>query len=509
MKKYLHRREFLKLAGAASLSYALPRFLIAPGTQQSSPGKKNILVIVFDALSSNNIPFYGYPRQTMPNLANLADRAVVYHNHFAAGNFTTPGTASLLTGTLPWTHRAFNYNGTVDQPFLTWNIFHAFRDHYRLAYSHNPLVNTLFDQFVADLEDYIPRETLFLANDSIIQTLFSRDEDIASLGWNRTIKREEQGYAYSLYLSRLYEEYRDRKITNLKPLFPRGLPNISGDNYFLLEQAIDSIGSQLSAIPQPFFAYLHFLPPHFPYKTYRDFYGRFSSDGFKPVQKPVDLFTQEKSPDNLLKWRTWYDEYILYADREFGRLFDALERSGQLENTWILFTSDHGEMFERGISGHTTPVLYQPLMRIPLLIFEPGRQSGEQVYTPTSAIDVLPTLLYLSGQEIPDWVEGAVLPPYIQTATSLQRSLYALQARNNGKYDPLSQASSMLIQGRYKLVYYFGYDQLGEKGERIELYDLESDPEELNDLYASQTGSGTQLLDELKSKLAEVNRPYI
>ncbi len=509
MKGNLDRREFLKLAGLASLSHALPRFVMAPGTPQPSPGKKNILLVVFDALSSNNIPFYGYPRQTMPNLAELADRAVVYHNHFAAGNFTTPGTASLLTGTLPWTHRAFNYNGTVDGSYLSRNIFHAFQDHYRLAYSHNPLVNTLFDQFLADLDDYIPRETLFLANDGLIQALFKRDEDIASLSWTRTIKRKEEGYAYSLYLSRLYEGYRESKIANLKPLFPRGLPNISGDNYFLLEQAVDSIGGQLSAIPQPFFAYIHFLPPHFPYKTHRDFYGRFANDGFKPVQKPVDLFTQEKSPDNLLKWRTWYDEYILYADREFGRLFNILESSGRLENTWILFTSDHGEMFERGISGHTTPVLHQPVIRIPLLIFEPGRQVGTQVYTPTSAIDVLPTLLHLSGQEIPDWVEGLVLPPFTQTGPALERSLYALQARNNGKYAPLSQASSMLLKGRHKIVYYFGYDQLGEKGNRVELYDLEADPEELDDLYASQPGTGTQLLDELKSKLAEVDRPYL
>ena len=509
MKNNLHRREFLKLAGLASLSYALPRLVMTPGNDQASPGSKNILVIVFDALSAYNIPFYGYPRQTMPNLTSLADRAVVYHNHFAAGNFTTPGTASLLTGTLPWTHRAFNYNGTVDEAFLTRNIFHVFQDRYRLVYSHNPLVNTFFDQFITDLDDYIPRENLFLANDGLIQTLFSHDEDIARLGWTRTIKRKEEGYAYSLYLSHLYEDYRERKIANLKPLFPRGLPNISGDNYFLLEQAIDSIGSQLSTIPQPYFAYVHFLPPHFPYKTHRDFYGRFAHDGYQPVQKPVDRFTQEKSPDNLLKWRTWYDEYILYADREFGRLFDALERSGRLENTWIVFTSDHGEMFERGISGHTTPVLHQPVIRIPLVIFEPGRQVGEQVYKPTSAIDVLPTLLHLNGQDIPEWVEGQVLSPFDQTSPIGERSLYALQARNNPKYAPLSQASSMLVKGQNKLTYYYGYDQLGETKERVELYNLDADPEELEDLYIPQSKMGDQLLEELKSKLEEVNQPYL
>ncbi len=66
-----------------------------------------MVVIVFDAFSAYNISLYGYQRETTPNIARWAERAVVYHNHNAGGNFTIPGTASLLTGTYPWTHRAF------------------------------------------------------------------------------------------------------------------------------------------------------------------------------------------------------------------------------------------------------------------------------------------------------------------------------------------------------------------------------------------------------------------
>ncbi len=65
---------------------------------------------------------------------------------------------------------------------------------------------------------------------------------------------------------------------------------------------------------------------------------------------------------------------ILYADKEFGRFFDYLDSSGLLDNTWVVLTSDHGEMFERGIDGHDTEVLYEPVIRIPLMIFEPGRK---------------------------------------------------------------------------------------------------------------------------------------
>ena len=89
-----------------------------------------------------------------------------------------------------------------------------------------------------------------------------------------------------------------------------------------------------------------------------------------------------------------------------------MEESGMLENTWLIFTSDHGEMFERGINGHMTVCQHEPVMKIPLIIFEPGQTTRRDVYTPTNSVDVLPTLLHLTGQPVPDWVEGEVyIPP--------------------------------------------------------------------------------------------------
>ncbi|HVN15826.1 MAG TPA: sulfatase-like hydrolase/transferase, partial [Anaerolineales bacterium] len=113
MKSKFNRRDFLKLAGLTPLSFTAPRLI--KGALPT--GQKNVLVVVFDAFTASNMSLYGYPRQTTPNLTRLAERAIVYHNHYAGGNFTTPGTASLLTGTLPWTHRAFTLNTMVDVSF--------------------------------------------------------------------------------------------------------------------------------------------------------------------------------------------------------------------------------------------------------------------------------------------------------------------------------------------------------------------------------------------------------
>jgi len=64
------------------------------------------------------------------------------------------------------------------------------------------------------------------------------------------------------------------------------------------------------------------------------------------------------------------------------------------------------------------------------------------------------------------------------------------------------------VKEDYKLQYFFGYDELGTDGERIELYDLKNDPEELNNLSSTKPETRDELLNEVRQKLAEVNEPY-
>lgn len=509
MNNQLNRRDFLKLVSLLPIGLSAPRVLRTLGISGSAQGQsKNVIVIVFDAFSAYDISLYGYTRQTTPNIDRLANRAVVYHNHFSGGNFTTPGTASLLTGVLPWTHRALNLNDKVIEPYVEKNIFSAFKDYYRIAYSHNRYANTFLKQFRNNLDELIPRESLLLESyDSFISTLFSNDDDIASISWVRSMQVNEEGSAYSLFLSHLYESLQDRKIEKLKPFFPRGLPTVSSIDPYLLETAVDAVKKRLTEIPQPFMGYFHFMPPHHPYRTSREFFNAFKGDGFKPIEKPIDILARKVNKDQP-RVRTEYDEFILYSDKEFGRLYSYLESSGLLENTWLVLTSDHGEMFERGITGHGSKVLYQPVVRIPLLIFEPGQQSRKDIYEYTSAVDLLPTLTHLTGQKDPAWAEGSVLPPFAGTAQNPSRSLYMVQAIDNPSNAPLTQASTVLVRENYKLHYYFGYPELSS-GEQVKLFDIKSDPEELVDLYSSKKETASELLNELKRKLVDVNKPYI
>ena len=509
MRKTLNRREFLKVASLLPLGAAAPRLLYNLSDSSFLQEKpKNVIVVVFDAFSARDISRYGYERKTTPNIDRLSKQAIVYHNHFAGANFTTSGTASLLTSVLPWTHRALTPNSEVAEKFATHNIFTTFKNHYRVAYTHNGWAYTLLRQFHHEIDELIPREKLLLGSlDTPVQEFFHNDDDIASVSWARNMKVDEEGHAYSLFLSRFYEDLQNKKIKNYRSLFPRGIPNTGSDNGFTIEQAVDYIEERIAAIPQPFLGYFHFLPPHQPYRTSREFFNAFNHDGFKSIPKPIDILVGRESK-NLPRKRTEYDEFVLYCDKEFGRLYDDLESSGVLENSWLILTSDHGEMFERGISGHSTDVLYEPVVRIPLMIFEPGRKTGLDIYNVTSAVDVVPTLAHLAGEQPPDWTEGVVLPPFDSTIPTTNRNIYIARAVNNDPNAPLSMASTILIKENFKLHYYFGYPEVSPDG-LVRLFDIQSDPEEMSDLAQVKPNVTSELLDELKTKLKQVNEPYV
>src|SRR3972149_189137 len=89
------RRDFLKLLAGSSAGLGMLgiKGLVEHALAQAGD-RPNIIVLVLDAMSAQNLSIYGYPRPTMPNLERFAQRATVYHSHLSAGNFTTPGTAS-------------------------------------------------------------------------------------------------------------------------------------------------------------------------------------------------------------------------------------------------------------------------------------------------------------------------------------------------------------------------------------------------------------------------------
>jgi arylsulfatase A-like enzyme len=509
----INRRDFLKTSAALMAGATLAgasRFLASPSSQNTD--QPNILIFVFDAMSACNLSLYGYERETTPNLSKFASRASVYHKHFSAGNFTTTGTASLLTGLNPWTHRALNYRSMIDRHLTDRNIFKLIGKEYtRFAFTQNLWADILLNQFEADLDIHPPADSFSKFVHSFVQP-----DDLPS----------DRGLAYYAF-----QDFFNLRVDDPHPFpgslliasadlsralasdgkhisseYPRGLPT-NYDYSYENATVLDGIGHLVKnslAKAEPYLAYFHLWSPHDPYNARRDFVGVFEED-LKVSGKPQHELSATSHPEETLRRkRREYDEFIADLDAEFGRTISDLERAGILQNSYVIVTSDHGELFERGEMGHASVLMYTPVTHVPLLISAPGQQTRLDFHALTSNVDLLPTLLQIAGREIPAWVEGKPLPGF-GGGEDPDRSIFPLMAKDNPAFQPIQRATFALLKGGYELLYYTGYPGHPDQNE---LYHLDEDPDELQNLFTKDITTASHMKDELLEALHAADRNF-
>jgi arylsulfatase A-like enzyme len=503
MKK-ISRRDFLRSAGALVLGSIVPgavQQFLDQSYRQGDRLSPNVIVLVFDTMSAHNVSLYGYRRGTTPNLERFAERATVFHKHISAGNYTTPGTASLLTGTYPWTHRAINQGGLVLRHHKDHNIFSLFPPHYqRFAFTQNLWADYLIDEF-GDSVDFHLLPGSFSVAEKTVGSFFPKDKSNSFRALDDFLF-ETSGGVGSLVFGPLEKETFLYQLSRVNTKGYSGeLPHdVTNPKYFHLNDVFDGVSSQVTSLASPFFAYVHLYAPHEPYRPRMEFENIFH-DNWRPVTKPASRFSDGSTRSNLNTRRRNYDEYIANVDAEFGRLFDSLNASGILDNTILVVTSDHGQLFERGVHGHSTPLLYDPVIHVPLLISLPGQTSRTDVQAVTSSVDVLPTLLQLAKLDVPEWCEGIGLPG-MAGQEPVERAIYSVEAKSNSSFAPLKKATVAMHKNGYKLIYYHGYDA----EDQFELYDILNDPEELSDLYPSNPSFIPKMRDELFSTLSRADQ---
>ncbi len=503
------RRDFLKLGSVFSGALAASRFIprSAVETPDAARSLTNIIILVFDAMSGKNLSLYGYPRKTTPNFERFATRATVYNQHYSPGVFTVPGTASLLTGLYPWTHRAINSPGNlIASSQMHHNLFEQLgKQYYRLAFSQNTWPNYFFGQFEPHIERVLSPGSFSLV-DQFAAAAFTGDLSDSHRAFDELLFQEGHPPASLLFglvhNIHLYEAVAQAKKQG------KAADLVSTGNYpivFRLKEVFDGLLKTITELKQPFLAYLHIWSPHAPYRPAAEFMDLFN-DGWSPEPKPEDPLSEHQTDKQLRTARRLYDRYIANVDFEFGRLFESLQAQGFMDNSYIAITSDHGELLERGKKGHVTPMLYDPVVRVPLIVSAPGQRARRDVNVPTSSVDILPTLVHLSGLEAPAWAEGQTLPGF-GGAEDAERSLFLCEAKDNHPWAAWTEASYGLRKGRYKLTYYMGYPQL-DKQDRFELYDIDNDPEELNNLYSAGSSVAQDLRRELLERAQAENAKY-
>jgi arylsulfatase A-like enzyme len=509
MSSDLSRRDFLKslsLLGVGGF----------PFTKSWQPGQivqsdlPNILIVVFDTLSAKHMSTYGYPRETTPHLNTFAERAHVYHNHYSAAPYTTPATASLLTGTYPWKHRAFDLGDRTHPKFNDQNLFSLFKTagYNQTAYTHNPLADIFLQQFNQGLDEHIHLTQLMISDDVFFARLFGHDLINAQKAKQFLLLQGRETFTSSLLYSTLFLPAFEERILRVKrefaDQFPLGLPRMFAGNFLVMEDVVDWIVQHSSTWQGPHLSYYHLLPPHDPYKPTREDFELFAGDGFEAPDLLEHRFSDHVEKAELKRLRREYDEFIRYIDRQFADLIQRLEGQGTLDNTIVILTSDHGELFERGIWRHLNPALLEGVLRIPLMIAMPGQEERVDIYERTNSVDVLPTLLSFTNQAIPNDLDGVLLPPFNDVPPNPERAIFSMVNFDAPQFQPLEHGSFSILQGNHRLIQYLGYQDWIGTNEWHEVYSI-SEQNEVEQAFDPDNESHVQLVKRLTEEINRVN----
>ena len=320
-------------------------------------GAPNILLVILDTVRGDELGCYGYPRPTTPAIDSFAVRGTLFETAIATAPWSLPSHGSIFTG-----HYAGRLNAAEEIP---------------LNGVEPTLAELLTRQgyatagFVANL--------YYTTWDTGLGRGFIRYSDY---------ERSPEQVLKSSYLGQAVViddilRARDRWALRRALRHPRVYDHLWGGRAPKIAPTITDQFLKWSAERDrrhPYFAFLNYFDAHDPYDPIPEFRKRFVKDS--------------KNPDA----RDLYDAELAYLDQDLGRLFHELERRGDLKNTMVIVTSDHGEHFgERGLWSHGNS-LYYALLHVPLIVrFDGQVPAGRRVPDVVSLRDVGATILDLAG----------------------------------------------------------------------------------------------------------------
>jgi arylsulfatase A-like enzyme len=326
----------------------------AGSTSARQTPRPNVLLYVVDTLRADHLGCYGYAADTSPHIDALAAESVVFTQAIAQASWTTPATASIMTGRDPTGH------GVT-----------------RLGQGIRSDVPTLAE--VLRGEGY--RTGGFVTSANVM----------GELGFGRG-----------------FEEYRYFPERNTRPSMQLPADELHAHVLPWLHRRDD----------RPFFLYVHATDPHAPYLAPARLRERFHApDGGSPPEEAAALLPllrkdpSQRTPDNLARLVSLYDAEIAFVDENFGSLVRELTRLGLWDRTLVVLVADHGEeLHDHGGFEHGH-ALYEEQTRIPLIARLPGgRGGGRRLSSLARQVDIAPTILAQLGVSPPAGMHGRSLP---------------------------------------------------------------------------------------------------
>jgi len=424
--------------------------------------RPNLLLITLDTTRADHLGSSGYERDTSPSLDLLASEGEQYLNAVTNSSWTLPSHASLFTGKHPREHGARSH--ILGTHSLMWNFFG------------------------------LPPGELTLA------------ERLLLLGYRTgavvagTMVSAEFGFSQGF-------DYYDQPRNSLtaSSLEAKVFGDRSG------EEVTDLALEWLDDSRRPFFLFLNYFDPHWPFTPPDALAGiwsdgdaaEISNDDYDLIWRDVMTDKRDLSESERQAMVALYDAEILAMDRAIGRLLDALKASDDYDQTMIVVVSDHGESFGEHRTVDHGVSLYEEQLRAALIVkypkmdgrYPPGQRFDHRVDLLDTHATILRELGLATGPDGP-----VDVPPELQArgipAHGLHRKRlvhFAELNRNpwaSGTYGKrFDRDLEAVYRGRFKLI-------RSDRGV-VELYDLEIDPQERNDLATTEIEIVRELEDEL------------
>ncbi len=399
-------------------------------------GKHPVIIIDIDTLRADHLGCYGYRRETSPSIDALASESIVFDWAFSQAPNTPPSQATILSGLYPSTH------GMIGD------------------------------------DDRLPHEVETLAE-------VLRENGYETAGFH------DGGYLSNTFQMgqgfNTYESFGGRGLRAIGPEVISWLRNHAHENFFLFVHTYDT---HTPYAPEPPFdvLFMEGVPEPTP--------------GFIPNPEQMEAIRLSKysgeprqlPPNDLAYAMALYDGEIRFVDEWIRRFMAELRELELDEIATVVVVSDHGEEFqEHGSVLHEK--LYRTVTHVPLMLRLPGARITRRIGEPVGLVDLMPTLLALSGVTIPEAVQGRNLAPTIFQEANPGRSPVFAES-------PFFGVRRSVVLGDLHLLFTVA-DQSAE------LYNYRRDPDELMDLARDGSQDTTLLLELLEDWQVKVDNEAI
>jgi len=435
----------------------------------------NIVLIMTDQQRWDTLGCCGYEHMMTPHIDRLAGRGVAFNCAFAQGAMCGPSRASIVSGQYVHTHGVERNEAWLapEQPnwierlrvggYRTINIGKMHTAPIRLpcGFEHRLVVeNKNYQQghHGPDPDDY----DLFLAAHGLKRPALTYYRDIPN--WPERLQTAVWPHAEELFpdnfIGRRTVDYL-RECDFDRPLFLWCGFAGPHDPYDVTASALELYDGVEIPDPVGYPGELDDKPPP----------QRQAMEGMEGKRTPAAVWWSRATPERVRRMRRHYYANVTLVDDWVGKIAEMLEERGELENTILVFSSDHGDCLGDHHQVYKFSSHYDSVARVPLVFVGPGVAELGVRDPLVELIDLGPTLLDLAGQEPLDGAHGVSIRPLLEGGREeLHDAVFS------------EHAQRVMVRTRdWKLVFYVG-ESFGE------LYHLSEDPDELHNLYDAVGG---------------------